>query len=448
MRWPPHVLGMSLLAASASLLHASCRSSAGDVESSTTEPSSPGAPTAPGTPGAPSLPAARADAGASRPPLPPAGPPVETRPPNAAGQAPAFEGQTRAPSRRANVPFTTRIVASGLQSPWSIAFLPGGALLVTERPGRLRILRRDGTTSAPVAGAPAVDAAGQGGLLDVTLDPAFATNGLLYLSYAEPRAGGNGTSVARARLVRDEPAELADVQTIWRQRPTVPSGMHFGSRIVVSREGHLFVTLGDRGSQREAARDLGGTLGKVVRIRTDGTAPADNPFVDRAGALPEIWSLGHRNVQSAALNPLTGELWTVEHGARGGDELNIARAGKDYGWPLTTYGIDYDGTPVGAGLTSAPGIEQPVYYWDPVIAPSGMAFYEADRAPAWKGSLFVGALAGTHLARLTIDGDRVVGEERLLEGEGRIRDVRVGPEGTLFVANESRGHIVELVPTP
>ncbi len=444
LAWTSSVLSGLALAVACSGSSESSSTSEATVPAPAVTTPPPGAAPSPTAP-AGETPAPLADGGLDRPPLPPAGPPVETRPPNGAGQQPAFENQTRAPSRKAGVAFTTRLVASGLENPWSMAFLPDGALLVTERPGRIRIVA-NGTVGPAIEGVPPVDAVGQGGLFDLALDPSFATSGVLYVSYAEPRAGGNGTAVARARLVRDAAgARLADVTTIWRQMPTIPSDVHFGGRIVIARDGNLFVTLGERGSQRPAARELSSTLGKVVRIRPDGSAPADNPFVGRAGAMAEIWSFGHRNVQGAALNPLTGELWTIEHGAKGGDEVNVARTGKDYGWAKVTYGIDYDGTPIGEG-TAAPGVEQPVYYWDPSIAPSGAAFYEADLFPAWRGSLFVGALAGKHLVRLTIEGDRVVGEERLLEDEGRIRDVRVSPSGSVYVANESRGWIVELVP--
>jgi len=443
----------SSVAAILAAAHAACGSSTAGTESAT-DPAAPGRTAPPGAAPSPTAPTGIGDGGApsgpeggpARPPLPPPGPPVETLPPNATGQTPAFENQTRAPSRKAGVAFTTRIVASGLEIPWGMAFLPDGALLVTERPGRMRIVR-NGVVSAPVQGVPPVDAAGQGGLLDVALDPAFATNGLLYFSYAEARDGGNGTTVARARLVRDAGgASLADLSVIWRQMPAIASTMHFGGRIVVSPEGYLYVTLGERGSERAAARQLGSTLGKVVRITTGGAPAPGNPFAGQAGAMPEIWTYGHRNIQGAALNPLTGELWTVEHGARGGDEVNVERAGKDHGWAKVTYGIDYSGAPIGEGITSAPGIEQPIYFWDPSIAPSGAAFYEADAVPAWKGSLFVGALAGKHLVRLTIAGERVVGEERLLENQGRIRDVRVSPAGTVYVSNESTGQILELVP--
>jgi aldose sugar dehydrogenase len=377
------------------------------------------------------------------------GQPVETRPPNADNQEPAFPGQTRAPYRPAGVDFDVQVVAQGLEHPWGMAFLPDGAMLVTERPGRLRIVGADGALSPAAEGLPAVDARGQGGLFDLALDPAFAENGLIYWSYAQPRDGGNGTAVARGRLVRGAAPRVEDVQVIWQMRPTLDSTAHFGGRLVFARDGALFITTGERSilDGRRQAQRLDATLGKTVRILPDGGIPADNPFVGQGGALPEIWSYGHRNIQAAALNPRTGALWTVEHGARGGDEVNAVAPGKNYGWPTITYGIEYSGGPIGEGITQREGMEQPVYYWDPVIAPSGMAFYEADLFPAWKGSLFVGGLAGRHLARLALDGDRVVGEERLLVDRARIRDVRVGPEGAVYVlTDEDAGEMLKLVP--
>ncbi len=372
--------------------------------------------------------------------------PVETRPPNAPDQKPAFPGQTRAPKKTTNTRFETQVVASGLEHPWSLAFLPDGRMLVTERPGRMRIVSADGNVSKPLGGVPKVDARNQGGLLDVVLDPKFETNQRIYFSYSEPRQGGNGTAVARARLDGDR---LSDVEVIWRMTPTLDSTMHFGSRLVFARDGTLFITTGERSilAGRRQAQDLGSAFGKVIRIQPDGSVPKDNPFVDKAGALPEIWTYGHRNIQAAALNPETGTLWIVEHGARGGDEINVIEAGKNYGWPTITYGIEYSGEPIGEGLTQAPGMEQPIYYWDPVIAPSGMAFYTADLFPEWQGSLFVGGLAPKYVARLTLDGNRVVGEERLLEGHARFRDVRVGPDGALYlVTDEDDGEILKLVP--
>lgn len=422
-----------------------CGKDSGGGRAETVQP--PGLPT---DPGAPDDGKASSSGGpAQQPARRPSGPPVEKEPPNGAGQKPAFEGQTRAPGDPTNVAFDVKVVASGLIVPWAVAFLPDGAKLVTERPGRMRVIGADGKLSQPLGGLPEVDARGQGGLLDVTLDPAFAQNSLVYFSYAEPRQGGNGTAVARARLVREGTPRLEDVQVIWRMTPTLESTMHFGSRLVFARDGNLFVTLGERAiaAGRRQAQDLGSAFGKIVRIRPDGSIPPDNPFVGQDGALPEIWSLGHRNVQGAALHPHTGELWTAEHGSRGGDEVNVVRRGKNYGWPIISYGIEYEGGPIGEGITAKPGMEQPLYYWDPSIAPSGAAFYEADLFPAWKGSLFVGALAGKHLARLTLDGERVIGEERLLEDRGsRIRDVRVSPSGSLYVADESKGQILELVP--
>jgi len=376
--------------------------------------------------------------------------PLETRPANAPHQKPAFEGQTRAPYRTANVAFDVRTVARGLEHPWAVAFLPGGAKLVTERPGRMRIVGPTGELSPPVEGVPKVFARGQGGLLDVALDPAFGNNQLVYFSYSEPREGGNGTAVARGRLVLGPPPRLENVEVIWRQTPALDSDKHFGSRLVFSPDGTLFITTGERlipAGQRQA-QDLGSALGKIVRIRPDGTIPEDNPFVGKEGALPEIWSLGHRNIQAAALHPQTKELWVVDHGARGGDEINVARAGRNYGWPIITYGEDYSGKPIGEGKTAQEGMEQPLYYWDPSIAPSGMAFYEGDAFPAWRGSLFVGALADRHLARLTLEGERVVGEERLLTEKGRrIRDVRVGPDGLVYVlTDEQNGELLVLEP--
>jgi aldose sugar dehydrogenase len=377
------------------------------------------------------------------------GQPVETRPPNGEDQEPAFPGQTRAPLRRANVAFDVSVIARDLEHPWGLAFLPDGAMLVTERPGRLRVVAADGTLSPPVEGLPPVDARDQGGLLDVAVDPKFAENQLVYWSYSEPRDDGNGTAVARARLVLEPSPRLDDVKVIWRMTPTLDSTLHFGSRLVFARDGALFVTTGERSVMegRRQAQRLDSAFGKVIRIRPDGEVPEDNPFVGRQNALPTIWSYGHRNIQSAALHPKTGVLWTVEHGARGGDEVNAVEPGKNYGWPTITYGIEYSGESIGEGLTAREGMEQPVYYWDPVIAPSGMAFYDADLFPAWRGSLFVGGLDGKHIARLTIEGERVIGEERILVDRARIRDVRVGPEGALYVlTDEDDGELLKLVP--
>lgn len=339
-------------------------------------------------------------------------------------------------------PLSVETVASGLENPWGLAFLPDGRMLVTERPGRLRIVSRSGTVSAPVAGLPPVYATGQGGLLDVALAPDFASSGMIFLSYAEPREGASGTSVARARLVEDGgDARLDGLTVIFRQSPAAGGGSHYGSRLVFARDGTLFVTLGDRYSLREQAQDLSVHIGKIVRINADGSVPENNPFRSRAGTRPEIWSYGHRNVQGAALDPATGRLWTIEHGARGGDELNHPEAGKNYGWPVITYGRDYSGARIGEG-TEKPGMEQPVKYWDPSFAPSGLAFYTGDLMPRWKGDLFAGGLAGTRLVRLKLDParERVTEEEVLLGDLGeRIRDVRQGPDGALWLLTDDPG---------
>jgi glucose/arabinose dehydrogenase len=339
-------------------------------------------------------------------------------------------------------------VANGLERPWGLAFLPGGRLLVTERPGRLRIVAADGRLGPPVAGLPRIDAVGQGGLLDIVLDPKFSANARVYVSYSEPGEDADGrpansTAVARARL---DGNRLVDLQVIFRQRPKVASSAHFGSRLVFARDGRLFITLGDRYSRRSDAQTLDTHHGKVVRIEADGTVPADNPFVGRAGALPEIWSYGHRNLQGAALHPVTGELWTHEDGPQGGDELNIEFAGKNYGWPVITYGREYvTGLKIGEGTTRA-DVEPPLTVWIPSIAPSGMAFVTSDRYPGWKGNLVVGALKGHALLRLELDGRRVVKEHRLLQDLGeRIRDVRQGPDGWLYLlTDDPQGRVIRL----
>lgn len=331
-----------------------------------------------------------------------------------------------------------------LDHPWGLAFLPDGRMLVTERDGRLRIVLPTGTLSDPIAGVPEVAADGQGGLLDVAVAPDFAQSRLIYLSFSEPGDGGAGTSVARARLSQTE-NRLENLQVIFRQQPKVSGGAHFGSRLVFARDGTLFITTGDR-QHRPFVQDLSKLQGKVIRIRPDGTIPPDNPFVHRAGARPEIWSYGHRNIQGAALHPQTGQLWTVEHGARGGDELNAPKAGRNYGWPVITYGVDYSGARIGEGQRKE-GMEQPVHYWDPSIAPSGLMFYTGDKFPEWRGSAIVGALGFQLLARLELDGERVRSEERLLEGYGqRIRAVVQGPDGLIYLLTDSDGRIVRLEP--
>ncbi len=339
-------------------------------------------------------------------------------------------------------------IASGLSHPWSLAFLPDGRMLVTERPGRLRLVTRDGKLSPPVANVPKVFASGQGGLLDVILDKDYARNRIIYFCYAEPVGGGARTAMARASLVADEPPTLEQVDTIFHQEGPLSRGNHFGCRIVQMPNGTLFLTTGEHFIQRDFAQTLDNHLGKLIRIKPDGSAPSDNPFVGRTDAKPEIWSYGHRNMQGLALNPASGKIWEQEHGPRGGDEINIPQAGKNYGWPLISYGINYDGTPVGTGKSEGPGLEQPIWHWTPSIAPSGMAFYTGSLFPSWKGSLFNGALAGQMLVRLELDGDKVVKEERLLQGLGeRIRDVRNGPDGALWlVTDNSAGRILRVTP--
>ena len=361
------------------------------------------------------------------------------------------QGARTGPAQRSPQPksiqgvVTAETVASGLEHPWALAFLPDGRLLVTEREGRLRVVTRDGQLSPPLGGVPEVFARGQGGLLDVALDPRFAENQFVYLSYSEPGEGGTaGTAVARGRFAE---GRLDDVRVIYRQQPKVRGAGHFGSRLVFNRDGTLFVTQGDRQSYRDSAQSLTAGIGKVVRINADGTIPRDNPFVGRSGARPEIWSYGHRNIQAAALHPETGQLWTVEHGARGGDELNRPEAGKNYGWPLITFGVDYSGARIGQGTTRE-GLEQPVYYWDPVIAPSGMVFYTGDALPGWKGSAVIGSLTPGALVRLTLGNGRVVREERYLgELRERIRDVQQGPDGLLYLVTDSDdGRVLRVVP--
>ena len=332
-----------------------------------------------------------------------------------------------------------------LEHPWGLAFLPDGRMLVTERPGRLRVIGRDGKLDAqPVSGLPRVAAHGQGGLMDVAIHPRFADNNLVYLSYAARGDGGYSTEVARGRL---SGAELQDVQVIFRQLPKSGGGQHFGSRLVFDREGFLYITLGDRG-ERDRAQKPDDHAGSVIRLHDDGRVPKDNPFVGKPGWKPEKYTLGNRNIQGAALHPQTGQLWAHEHGPQGGDEVNVIRAGVNYGWPVITYGVNYGfGTRIGEG-THKPGMAQPLHYWVPSIAPSGMAFYTGDRFPRWRGDLFVGALRDQMLVRLRLDGGKVVKEERMLKDAiGRIRDVRSGPDGLLYLlTDEARGMLVRLEP--
>ncbi len=342
---------------------------------------------------------------------------------------------------------TVETLATGLRHPWALAFLPDGDLLVTERVGALQRLSADGRRRTTITGVPDVVAEGQGGLLDVALSPGFADDRLIYLSFAEPGDGRlASTAVVRGRLEGDA---LQDVEVIFRQLPKVDTRHHFGSRLVFDRAGDLFITLGDRG-QRPTAQDLSSHMGGVIRVRPDGSTPDDNPFVGVADAQPQIWSYGHRNQQGAALNPWTGALWTHEHGPRGGDEINIPQAGKNYGWPIITYGIDYSGEPISEAIGSErEGLEQPHHYWEVSPGISGMAFYDHPRHPQWARSLFIGSLAQRLLIRLSLDGDAIVGEERLLGRlQARIRDVRVGPDGSVYVLTDDiDGRLLRLTPT-
>ncbi len=353
--------------------------------------------------------------------------------------------QTNAP-KAGPTAIKTETVAKGLENPWALQFLPDGRMLVTERPGRLRIVAKDGSISPPVEGVPRVHAQGQGGLLDVRLADDYATSGTIFLSYAEPRDGGKaGTAVARAKLVLDGgKARLDGATVIFRQLPAVASSHHFGSRIIPAADGTLFITTGDRG-QRNEAQNPASHIGKLIRVTPDGKPAADNPKL--AGWAPEVWSIGHRNIQGAAIDTASGKLWTVEHGARGGDELNAPQKGRNHGWPIITYGRDYSGVKIGEG-TNKSGLEQPIYYWDPSIATSGLAVYTGTLFPAWKGNLLVGGLAGAHLSRLVVENGAIVAEEKLLDGTGdRIRDVRQGPDGAVWVVIDDRdGKLLRITP--
>ena len=391
-------------------------------------------------------------------------PQIETATPNAPAQTPAFPGQTRACAVSSGDIFDVTVVAKGLASPWAVEPLPDGNFIVTEKSGQLRIVTARGEIGQPITGVlavgqggvsavsgqgglPPITARGQGGLLDVALSPTFANDRTIFWSFSEQREGGSGTSVARGTLTADR-RNLEQVRVIFRAMPTYNNGLHFGSRLAFGPDGMLYLTTGDRfdkATTRPQAQHLNSHLGKVMRISPDGTVPADNPFAKQAGALAEIWDVGHRNIQSAAFDA-SGQLWTVEHGAKGGDELNLIEKGKNYGWPIISYGEEYSGEPIPGNITAREGLEQPVYYWDPVIAPSGMEFYTGNAFPAWKGSVFIGGLASQRLVRLAIKDKRVTGEEHLLTDRGRrIRDVRQGPDGALYVVTDE-GELLKISP--
>ncbi|MFQ3584912.1 MAG: PQQ-dependent sugar dehydrogenase [Cyanobacteriota bacterium] len=351
------------------------------------------------------------------------------------------------PRARTEQPFRVTALANGLEHPWGMAFLPDGSILVTERPGRLRLVTSNGLDPQPIAGVPEVVARGQGGLLDVVLHPEYDENGWIYLAYSAAETPGSaaaGTRVARARL---GPEGLYDLEVIFDMARKTPAGQHFGARLAFDEDGLLYIATGDRG-EPDRAQDLGDHAGKVLRLTDSGGIPADNPFVNQAGALPEVYTYGNRNIQGLTRHPETGAIWFHEHGPRGGDEINILAPGVNYGWPLISHGREYTGDPVGEGRSEAPGLASPLLHWTPSIAPSGMTFYTGEAFPEWQGNLFVGALAGQHLARLQLEGDQIVAEERLLEGAvGRIRDVRQGPDGLLYLLTDApNGSLLRLEP--
>ena len=374
--------------------------------------------------------------------------PLEMRKPNGEQQRPAFAGQTRACAAKADTGFEVTVLTKGLDHPWAVEPLPGGDFLVTEKGGNLRVVSAKGDMGPPLTGLPKVDPKGQGGLLDVALSPAFEADNTIFWSYSEPREGGNGTAVARGVLSKDRRA-VEQVKVIFRALPTYAGSLHFGSRLAFGPDRMLYVTLGDRSDapMRPQAQSLDSHMGKTLRIKPEGGAAEGNPFIGRQGALPEIWSLGHRNIQAAAFDD-KGNFWIIEHGTRGGDELNLVKKGANYGWPLAAYGIEYSGAPISGAATAKEGTEQPVYYWDPVIAPSGAQVYTGSAFPAWKGNLFVGGLRETTLVRLVIEGDRVKSEEQLLKDrKKRVRDVKQGPDGALYVVTDERdGELLRIAP--
>ncbi len=364
-------------------------------------------------------------------------PPVETKSPNT-NYKPAFAGQTRVAGVTTSTPFEATIVTSDLTKPWGITSLPDGRLLITEKGGTMRIATSAGNLSEPITGLPAVNSSGQGGLLDVLIDPAFTSNRMIYWTFSDKTPEGNLTAVAKGKLSADEKT-VENAVVIYRATPAYKGNLHYGSRILMDKSGNLVFSTGERSDleTRPQAQQLNSALGKIIRITTDGKPAAGNPFLNNSAARPELYSYGHRNVEGLALHPQTGDLWENEMGPRGGDEVNLIEPGKNYGWPVITYGIEYSGKTIGDALTQKPGLEQPVYYWDPVVSPSGMTFYSSDRMPEWKNNLFIGGLNSNHIVRLVINNNKVVGEERLLANENqRFRDIAEGTDGALYAITD------------
>lgn len=369
---------------------------------------------------------------------PAVGPPVETNPANT-NYTPAFAGQTRIGGVQTTTAIKATVITSALSAPWGITTLPDGRLLITQRGGQVRIVTTAGAVSNPITGLPAVDPSGQGGLLGLCIDPQFSNNRMIYWVFSEQVAGGTLTAVAKGRL-SDNESTIENATVIYRAVPAANSDLHYGGRILFEANGHLFVSTGERSilSTRPLAQSVSAALGKIVRITTDGQPAPGNPTFSESGSLPELYSIGHRNPQGLAIHPTTGELWESEHGPRGGDEINRVVGGANYGWPIITYGIEYSGPPIGAGIQQQDGLEQPGYYWDPVISPSGITFYKGNRIPEWENNLFIGALSGQHIARLVIKNNKVIGEERLLQNENqRFRDITQGTDNALYAITDA-----------
>ena len=363
--------------------------------------------------------------------------PVETRAPNT-NYKPAFAGQTRVAGVQTKTPYTTKVLTDGLKGPWGITTLPDGRFLITQKSGVMKIASTDGTLSGDITGLPEVNSKGQGGLLGVTIDPDFSKNRMVYWTFSENTPQGNLTAVAKGRLSNDEKT-IENAKVIYQATPAYKGTLHYGSRILFDKKGNLIFSTGERSDleTRPQAQDLNSSLGKIIRITTDGKPAPGNPFIGRSGAKPELYSYGHRNVQGLALNPVTGDLWESEFGPRGGDEINLIQPGKNYGWPTITYGIEYAGPKVGEGIQQKAGLEQPVYYWDPSVSPSGITFFSGKTIPEWHNNLFVGGLNGNHIARLVIKNNKVVGEERLLVKEDqRFRDITQGKDGALYTVTD------------